>query len=223
MVIRETVCKVDRFDRAQTYTTTPAGEFGWAIKKTGAGSPTYLNVSGGGAAIALSNTSEAQVVALYQSDVLPFPLAKLQSVSFVLKVSSVDAVTTLVAGVASAQNDTADSVATHAWFRMEGSASTSAVVAETDDGVVDNDDKSTGTSLSSTYKKFLIDFTNGLSDVRFYVDGARVAESTTFNMSNASSSQNMQLIVQLQKASGTGTPAITIKRSEVQYNIADGA
>ena len=49
-VFRETVTKVDRFDRAQAFTTTPAGEFGWTIADTSSsGTPTYLCISGLGA------------------------------------------------------------------------------------------------------------------------------------------------------------------------------
>lgn len=224
MVIREVVDKVDRFDRAQAYTTTPAGEFGWTIKDTSsAGTPTYLNISGRGAKLTIASTSEEEIVTLYQNDVLPFLLPKIQYVDFDLVVAGIDAVTTLVAGIASAQADTEDSVATLAWFRMEGSASTSNVVVETDDGVTDNDDVATGTTLAAVVKRFRIDFTNGLSDVRFYIDGARVAAGTTFSMASASSTQNVQLFVQLHKASGTGVPSVTVKRCGIQYLTADGA
>lgn len=224
MVIREAVDKIDRFDRAQAYTTTPAGEFGWTIKDTSsAGTPTYLNISGRGAKLTIASTSEEEIVTLYQNDVLPFLLPKVQYVDFDLVVAGIDAVTTLVAGIASAQNDTEDSVATNAWFRMEGSASTSNVVVETDDGTTDNDDVATGNTLAAVVKRFRIDFTNGLSDVRFFIDGSRVAASTTFSMAAASSTQNVQLFVQLHKASGTGVPSVTVKRCGIQYLTADGA
>lgn len=214
---------IDSFDRAQALTTTP-GMNGWTVKDTSStGTPTYLCASGGGMVLTLAATSEAEVVTMYTNDVLAIPLAKLDKMWFVAKVSGIDSVTTLVMGAASAQNDTADSVSVNAWFRMEGSASTSLVVAETDDGTTDNDDKATSVSLSSTYKKFLIDFSQGLSDVRFYADGARVAQATTFSMSAASGSQNLQPFVQIQKASGTGVPAVTIAEYGVQYRYAYGA
>lgn len=224
MVIRDTVCKRDNFDRAQAYTTTPVGDFGWTIADTSAaGAPTYVNISGRGAKLTLAANSEAEIVTLYQNDVLPFQLNKIQQVRFVAKVAGIDAVTTLTLGVGSARNDTDDSVATNAWFRIEGSASTSAVVVETDDGTTDDDDNATGATLAATDKEFVIDFSNGLSDVRFYIDGARVAASSTLSLAAASSSQNVQLICQLQKASGTGVASVTLKLAEVIYNIADGA
>lgn len=203
---------VDHFCRAQAFTTTP-GMNGWTIKDTSsAGTPTYLCVTedGGGAKLTLAATSEAEIVTLYQNDVLPLDLAQLQRFWFVAKVAGIDAVTTLTMGLADAQNDTADSVATNCWFRMEGSVSTSAVVIETDDGTTDDDDNSSGgITLSSTYKLFEINFGLGLSDIRFFIDGIPVG-SQTFSLANVTSGQNVQPFFQLQKASGTGVPALTL-------------
>lgn len=213
------------FDRAQSFTTTP-GQNGWTIADTSSsGTPTYLCITedGGAAKLTIAATSEAEIVTLYMNDVLPWDLSKLEYVKFVAKVAGIDSVTTLTMGVGSARNDTDDSVAVNAWFRMEGSASTSAVVVETDDATTDNDDKATGATLSSTYKTFLIDFSQGLSDVRFYIDGERVAAGTTFSMAAITAGQNVQPIVQIQKASGTGVPAVTIALVEAQYRYAYGA
>lgn len=200
----------DCFDRAQALSTTP-GMNGWTVKDTSAtGSPTYLCTSGVGMKLTLDNAVEAQVVTMYHNDVLMFALNELKTVEFIAKVAGIGSNSTLVMGIASAQNDTADSVATNAWFRIQGSVSTSNVLAETDDGTTDNDDVATGTTLSSTLKKFVIDFSNGLSDVRFYIDGARVAESTTFSMAALSSTTNVQPFVQVQKASSADLASVTI-------------
>lgn len=196
------------FDRAQTFSATP-GHNGWAIADTSAaGAPTYVNQDGGGVKLTAAATSEAENVCLYQGDVLPHDINDIQSIEFYAKVAGIDAVTTLVMGLGSARNDTPDSVATLAWFRMEGSASTTLVVVETDDGTTDNDDKATGQSLAAVYKKFVIDFTYGLTDVRFYIDDQRVAASTRFDMSAATG--KVQPIFQIQKASGTGVPSVTV-------------
>ncbi len=227
MAVRRAVrCKRDDFARAQTFTTTPTGDFGWTIADTSAaGAPTYLCITadGGAAKLTLEATSEAQNVCLYQGDVLPFDLAKIQRVRFIAEVAAVNSVTTLVMGVGSARNDTPDTVSINAWFRMEGSASTSNVVCETDDGTNDNDDKATGTTLAAVAKEFVIDFTNGITDVRFFIDGAAVATATTFSMSAITAGQNVQLIFQLQKASGTGVPSVTIYDVEIEYNEVLGA
>jgi hypothetical protein len=225
MITRGTRNFCDLFDRAQSFTTTP-GQNGWTIADTSSsGTPTYLCATedGGSAVLTIAATSEAENVCLYFNDVLPWDLALLQHVKIVAKVSGIDSVTTLVMGVGNARNDTPDSVGVNAWFRMEGSASTSNVVVETDDNTTDNDDKATGQTLSSTYKTFLIDFSQGLADVRFFIEGERVAASTTFNMSAVTAGQNVQPIIQIQKASGTGTPAVTIALIEAQYKYAYGA
>lgn len=225
MVHRGIKTLIEKFDRAQAFTTTP-GQNGWTIADTSSsGTPTYLCVTedGGAAALTLAATSELENVCLYFNDVLPFDLAMIQHVWFVAKFNAqADAVTTLTMGLGSARNDTPDSVTVNAWFRVEGSVSTSNLLCETDDNTTDNDDKATGTTLTTTYKKLGIDFTNGLADVRFYVDGARVAAGTTFNMSAVTSGQNVQPIIQLQKASGTGVPAIQIAEFGIQYRYALG-
>lgn len=212
----------DYFDRAQAFTTTP-GVNGWTIEDTSSGgTPTYLCVSNAGAVLTLAATSEAEIVTLYQNDVLPWTLGEVQWIEFIAKVSGIDSATTLVMGLASAQHDTPDSVTTNAWFRMEGSASTTAVVVETDDNTTNTDDVATGTTLAATLKRFTIDLTQGLSSPRFFVDGARVAgSSTALTLAAAATTTGVQPIVQLQKASGTGVPAVTIRsiRAGLRYSF----
>jgi hypothetical protein len=215
---------IDNFDRAQIFSTTP-GFNGWTIKDTSsAGAPTYLCVTedGGAAKLTLANNTEAEILTLYTNDVLPYDLRALSHVWWVAKVADIQAESTAVFGVANAQNDTADTVGVSAWFRMEGSASLTAVVAETDDVTINNDDKATGVTLGTTYKKFLIDFSQGIGDVRFLVDGARVARETKFDMSAVASGQNVQPFVQFQKSSAAGTPSITLAQFGVTYKWSYG-
>jgi hypothetical protein len=114
----------------------------------------------------------------------------------------------LVFGVSSNRNDAADSVAEHAWFRMEGANSTTQVYVETDDAVRDNNDIATGQTLGTAYKEFVIDFTGGKSNVKFLIDGIPVATSTTFDMSNYSG--GLQPNVQIQKAANTNADVVTL-------------
>jgi len=224
-VTRRTVTFIDQFDRAQALTTTP-GHNGWTVADTSAaGTPTYLcaTENGGAMVMTLAATSEAEIVTMYQNDVLMYDLAQLQHIWFVAQVAGIDSVTTLTLGVGNARNDTDDSVGVNAWFRMEGSASTTNLVVESDDGTTDNDDIATGETLAAVYKKLHIDFTNGITDIRFYIDGARVADGTTFSLNGITAGQNVQPIVQLQKASGTGTPSVTIAEFGAQYATAYGA
>lgn len=186
---------------------------GWTIADTSAaGTPTYLCASedGGQAVLTLAATNEVENVCLFQGDILFLDLAQLKRFEWLARVSGVDAATTIVMGLGSARNDTPDSVTVNAWFRIEGSVSLTNVVAETDDNSSDLDDRATGTTLANVWKKFVIDFTNGLSDVRFFIDGERVAAATTFSMASVTSGQNVQPIFQIQKASGTATPSLSI-------------
>lgn len=225
MISRGVKTFIDNFDRAQALTTTP-GMNGWTIKDTSSGgTPTYLCITedGGAMKLLLEATSEAQIVTMYTNDVLIYDVRLLKQIWWELQVAGVDSVTTIVAGVGSAQNDTADSVATNAWFRIQGSVSTSNLLVETDDATNDFDDKATGTTLANVYKKLAIDFTFGFADVRFFVDGAPVARSTTFDMSDLSAGLNVQPFIQLQKASGTGIPSVTIAQFGAQWEYAYGA
>ncbi len=76
-----------------------------------------------------------------------------------------------------------DDIAVQAMFRLDGSG---AILAESDDGSTDNDDTSTGTTViaDDNYRVFRIDLTSP-ANIKYYVDGLRVASSTTFTMANA--------------------------------------
>lgn len=179
----------------------------WLVVDTSsAGTPTYVRATGE-AVLTLASTSEVENVCLAHGDALTYDIDGLFAFEARVKVSGCTSGTSLCFGMASARNDTQDSVAANAWFKMVGADSTTAVVVETDDGTTDLDDKSTGTTLSTTYKRFKIDFSNK-KDVKFYIDGARVAASTTFDMSAYSS--GLQPLVQIQKTSSANTDAITI-------------
>lgn len=109
---------------------------------------------------------------------------------------------TVVFGMAGDHNLDKDTVTEAAWFRLDASG---ALDVETDDTTNNNDDVTTGITLvADTYYIFRIDFTD-ISDVKFYVDGVRVASGTTFDMSNLTTAEGiMQPYLSMDKASGTG-------------------
>ena len=79
-----------------------------------------------------------------------------------------------------------DALLESAWFKLDGSG---AVVVETDDTTNDNDDIATGvTAVPGTYNIYRIDFTT-LANVKFFIDGVRVASGTTFDMSNLAAAE----------------------------------
>lgn len=186
----------------------------WVTDVTGAAPPTHVR-AGSNAVLTLTADNQAQILGLHHNDSLAFDIDDIQRVTMRVKIGAATFTSgsIFVFGVASARNDTADSVAEHAWFRMEGANSTTLVYVESDDGTRDNNDVSTGVTLGTSYKDFVIDFTGGKSDVKFYIDGARVAASTTFNMSAYSG--GLQPLFQLQKAANTNADVATIDYIEI--------
>ena len=201
---------VDDFEGAAvTFPTSANIGTPWLTDVTGAAPPTHVR-NGGAAILSLEATSQVQILALHHNDALTFDIDDMQRIEMRVKLgaSTFTSGSILVFGVCSARNDTADSVGESAWFRMEGANSTTLVYCETDDGTTDKNDISSGVALGTTYKRFVIDFTGGKSDVKFYIDGVRVAASTTFDMSAYSS--GLQPIFQLQKAANTNADVCTI-------------
>lgn len=197
----------------QTLTASPANSDQWDIADTSsAGTPTYT-VGGvnGEATLAFDSQAEVQNVCLFQSDVLNYDIDLLQRIEFRVKVTAavggtLDSATSVAIGLASARNDAIDSITAHASIRAIGS---NAIVVETDDGSTDKDDVATGVSfVSGTYKKCVIDFTGGSENVKFYIDGVRVAASTTFDMSAYTS--GLQPYCQLQKTADANVDSVTI-------------
>jgi hypothetical protein len=187
----------------------------WMVDKTGAAPPTFVR-NAGNAILSLTADNQAQIIGLHHNDALTFDIDDIQTVSMRVKIGAATFTSgsILVFGVASARNDTADSVGEHAWFRMEGANSTTVVYVESDDAVRDNNDISTGVTLGTTYKHFVIDFTGGKSDVKFYIDGVRVAAATTFDLSNYAG--GLQPLIQLQKAANTNADVCTVDYVKIE-------
>ena len=181
----------------------------WLVDTTGAAPPTFVR-SGGAAVLSLEATSQIQIIGLHHGDAKTFDIDDIQRVEMRVKIgaSTFTSGSILVFGVSGDRNDAADSMAESAWFRMEGANSTTLVYCESDDGTTDKNDISSGQTLGTTYKRFVIDFTGGKSNVKFYINGIRVAASTTFDMSAYTG--NLQPMIQLQKAANTNADVCTI-------------
>lgn len=201
--------------------TTSAGlGSGLVITDTSAaGTPTYTcGGIAGELTMAFDSTAEVQNVCLSTGDDLNWDIDKLHYIEMRVKMgqAAADAATSLAFGLASARNDAIDTIAEAALFRVIGADSTTAVVVETDDGTTNNDDVATGTTLINAYKKFRISFSSGTSDVRFYIDGARVAAGTTFDMSGYTA--GLQPYVQLQKTADANTDSVVVDYISIVAN-----
>lgn len=209
--IRDFEIVYDDFNGAvATFPTSADPATPWLVADTSAaGTPVYTKGTSE-ATLTLAATSEVENVCLSFGDALDIDIDDIQRVEMRVKISAstFTSGSILAFGLGSARNDTLDNVAANAWFRMEGANSTTLVYCESDDGVNDNDDKSSGVTLGTTAKEFVIDFTGGKSNVKFYIDGQRVASTTTFDMSNYSA--GLQPIVQLQKAANTNVNGVVV-------------
>lgn len=201
-----------------------------------AGSPTVQGIAGGGVRLLLDDTSEVQNLCLYMNDILAFDIDEIIRMWAIVKtVASLDSASQLAFGLASERNDAIDSIAEAALFRCIGNNN---VVVESDDGMNNNDDVSTGLTLGTTWKRFEINFKertktvsppatpNKKSDISFY--GAndygslrRVASGTNFDMSNYSG--GLQLFAQLQKTADTNTDNLDILEMGVEVQLPDYA
>lgn len=186
----------------------------WVYAITGAAPPTAQR-NNDRKVLTLTSASQIQILGGGHGDALGFDIDDVQRVVMRAKIGAATFTSgsILVFGLGSARSDTADNVTAQAWFRMEGANSTTQVYVETDDDVRDNNDVATGVTLGTTYKEFVIDFSGGKNDVKFYVDGVRVAASTTFDMSGYSA--GLQPIVQLQKAANTNADVFEMDYIEV--------
>ena len=121
-----------------------------------------------------------------------------------------------VFGMCGDHNLDKDTVTEAAWFRFDASL---VCKVETDDTTNNNDDIATGhTAVAGTYDIYRIDFTD-LTDVKFYINGTRVASGTTFDMSNLTAGeQQMQPYFSLDKTSGTGLGDINIDYVKIFSN-----
>lgn len=180
---------------------------------SGAGSPTAAkraDIADGIFEITLASTNEDEFVSLNWGDQRVIPGNRRPLFQTVLAVPVLPSTNErMVWGLASDLNITLDSVAQHAWFRLEASG---ALLAEADNATTDVDDQSTGVTLTAgTYYLFSIDHrVNG--DLVFRVadkngKNDRVVKTiTTVQLT----STTLQPFFTVQKATGTGVPSMYI-------------
>jgi hypothetical protein len=182
-----------------------------------AGTPTYV-VSSSGLALTMEATNEAQNLCLSHHDILTFDLSKTTEIEYILKTSgtAMTSGSRLSFGVGVARHDTPTSVAKYVFFSVIGATSTTLVVIEASDGTNTYTTIATGKTLINAYKRFVINFSRGLSDVRFFIAGEPVATTTTFDLSALTATYPVQPIVQIQKTASTNTNGVTLKYASIR-------
>jgi hypothetical protein len=209
------------------------GQWCSKITKT-AGSPAVASVSGGTIDLALDNANEVQNLCLYMGDILPFPITDIVRMEFSAKLSaSLAAAVSGFMGLGSARNDAIASIAQRIGFGFSGS---NAITVDGVDGTNSQTGKATGYSLSTTLRRFAIDFSmgslyqsppslskGGIADVRMFMSNDKnalngVVPGTRFDLSAYSG--NLQPIFQIQKTANAATGTLSLFDGWIEVRVA---
>ena len=165
------------------------------------------DAANGIARLPLDVTSEAQESGLFFNNQRPFILNQGLIIEIRLALATLPTLLSeAVWGLAGDKNPVADTVAESIWFKADGDG---VIVAESDDTAVDNDDKATGVTVTAgLFKTYRIDCSN-IASIKFYIDGLRVAEAITFNMSTVAGLK-LQPYIHNAKASGAGLGVVDV-------------
>lgn len=182
----------------------------WAKKIVGAAPPTVAGVANdtnGTVACTLTADSQKQDAALYAGDQLC--LSVLQGLVFEARVKLTVLPTgnaQASIGVTGAWADGHDAITYSAFFTARASGE---LFCDTDDNATDKDVTSGVTLTNADWAILRIDCADPL-DIKFYINGARVAASTTFGWAASASNSKVQPFVAMYKASGTGVGTLTV-------------
>ncbi len=194
----------DDFEKQALDTT-----IGWTALDTGDATELLVaNGPNGQIALALAATSEAELAGLSWNDKRTLVLNQGLNLEVRFQLTVLPSASTSIAflGLAGNHNATLDSVAEEIGFRADGSG---AITVETDDTANETSKVATGTTLLTTdWVVGRIDCTT-ITDVRFYLNGARVASGTTFDMSTVAGLV-LQPYFRISKASSTSVGTLTI-------------
>ena len=201
---------------------SPVAGYPWAKKLVGTptGVALVTNSIGGTVAVALASTSEAEEALLAWNDSLSFDVTKSGMVEYRAALS------VLPTGVAGAGLGVASAwvsggLLSYARYLAFGWSASGALLVQAYDGVqsvVSLAAKQIGGSAitsDTNQHYFRIDWSNN-ADVVFYYDGNRVnAVGSVTWTATAGANSNMQPVVDVFKASGTGVATITVDKIDI--------
>lgn len=188
----------------------------WAYKhvETG-GSPTVAksaDVVNAIVAIDLDDTDEAQEAALFMNDQLTFSIA--QGLIFEARVKLAALPGSDVTASWGLWGDYATASDYRVGFEATGGG---AITCESDDNATDTAASSGVTALATDWKIYRIDCTTQ-SNIKFFIDGVRVASGTTFNNAASAANSKCQPHFGLVKASGTTEGTIHVDYVKIWQN-----
>lgn len=182
------------------------------LDNLGATETIVANGSGGALALALTNAVEVQFAGMSFSDQCCFQLdKKLIFEARIRFTTDIAGASTAVIGLSNATNADIDAITDSVWFRCDG-ATGNLIQVEQDDTAHETSKVTTGVTLATNAWAVLrIDLTD-YESIKFYVDGVRVATSTTF-VNHTDVDQEYQVMIRLDKAAN----ALNLGVMEVDY------
>lgn len=191
----------------------------WKFTKTGVSTNNtgdYLSAADGRFAMTHSADSEAQSMRLDWGDNLLVNMSKKPRLEVRALINFAGATFSadqrLVIGFASAFNATLDSIAHHAWFRIEGANLN--ILTESDDATTDDDDNDTGLDIvDNTMTVFEVDATS-LSAVKFLVNGLSAG---TLSMAALPANSLVQPFIAIQRDAGAELEVLTVDYAQVTW------
>jgi hypothetical protein len=174
----------------------------WVARDTGAATEDMVGGAPSGIfRLALTSANEAQLAGIDYGNRRCWQLNQglVFEARVCLNVLPTGAVVAVI-GLCGDHNAAVNTVAESVWFRLDGSG---AVTVENDDTVHETSQVATGvTVVANQWVTLRIECENPAA-IRFYINGARVASGTTFNMS--SGAQNLQPVMRIGKESAATT------------------
>lgn len=203
----------DDFCRATLGKEAAGDDMPWNTTETALNTAIAItdDISGGVVPFIIDNDNNAEVATLDFGNVRMLDCNDGLNIEFRVNLATSIAAAggTAVWGIAGDYNAVPDTVSEGAWFRLD--TGSDALKVETDDTTNDNDDVATGvTMVNGTYYVCRIDCTT-ITDVKFYVDGVRVAAATTFDMSNLTAAEaRMQPYFSVVKTANVGVARLDL-------------
>ena len=195
---------MDDFSRQAIDTTN-----NWTLLDTGGATEAIIaNAANGQVALTLASTSEAELAGLSWGDSKTLILNQGVNVEwrFQFGVLPSGAGSIVTIGLAGSHNATIGSISPAAWFRADGSG---AITVEHTDGTNTTSKVATGVTVGTTDWHVCRVDCSQITNVKFYIDGAQVAATTTFDISTVPTAA-VQPYATIRKASGATVGTVNI-------------
>ncbi|TPL40686.1 hypothetical protein [Mesorhizobium sp. B2-4-6] len=192
--------------------------FKWGARDTAGGAEAVVaDAPNGVIGLALDATSEIQLAGIDWADQRTLVLNQglIFEARFRLSVLPTGAVIVVV-GLEGDHNAAVDTVAESIWFRADGNGQ---ITVENDDTANETSKVATGVTLTTAdWIIARIDCTD-IADVRFFINGERVAASTTFNMSTVAALA-LQPVARVSKGAATTVGTLQVDYVRIWQNRA---